>query len=157
MQLCVLCISIRSTRITTRRERAEGMMAGGRGGTGRWLGGRGVGRPGAVSGRRGSKRQWRSQEEGGQCGAMDGIGKGWDRNFCAAQACPLRASFDAQAAKPSTQLIVVRGRMNRSLLFYIGLGRLFNRSPFILVLRSIPFACRVLSSDAQQHSATAQA
>ena len=54
-------------------------------------------------------------------------------------------------------IIVVRGRMNRSLLFYIGLGRLFNRSPFILVLRSIPFACRVLSSDAQQHSATAQA
>ena len=78
-------------------------------------------------------------------------------NLCAAQACPLRASFDAQAAQPSTQLIVVRGRMNRSLLFYIELGRLFNRNPFILVRRSIPLACRVLSSDAQQHSATAQA
>ena len=54
-------------------------------------------------------------------------------NLCAAQACPLRASFDAQAAQPSTQLIVVRGRMNRSLLFHFELGRM-NRSPFIFQL-----------------------
>ena len=79
MQLCVSCGSIRSTRITTRRERTEEVMAGGRGGTGSWLGGRGEVRPGAESGRRGSNRQWRGQEEGGQCGGMDGIGKGWDR------------------------------------------------------------------------------
>ena len=38
-----------------------------------------------------------------------GHGWDWDRvgsNLFAAQACPLRASIDAQAAKPSTQLKV---------------------------------------------------
>jgi hypothetical protein len=88
-------------------------------------------------------------------GQMEGGDSGAD--LCAAQACPLRASSDAQAAKPSTQLVVVRGRMNRRLLFFIVLGRLFNRSPFVFVRRSNLSACRVLSSDAQQHSATAQA
>ena len=106
--------------------------------------------------RLGQINSWlRSRQDGSWGHEWDWEGVGL--NLRAAQACPLRASFDAQAAKPSTQLVVVRGRMNRSLLFFIVLGRLFNRSPFVPVRRSILLACRVLSSDAQQHSATAQA
>ena len=33
-------------------------------------------------------------------------------NLCAAQACPLRASFDAQAARPSKQLVVVQNAVS---------------------------------------------